>query len=264
MDCREVERSLEPWLDGEFDGRERAEVHRHLADCGRCRDLAEARGRDRSLLRAKLREAMGPGTEAGTAPEQLRQRVLAALARERPPLWRRAMAPVPLAALAACAAGALVVLVTHRGTDPIIEEAVLKHARDLPLEVTAASVAPDLIPGVLARDLAFNPRPPPFKAQGLRLVGARLAHLSDRPAAYMRYQLPRGQVGLFIVVDPDRRMGETGRPVQLGPATVRMLNARGYNVAVWRHNEMVYSVVSDLDEGDLASLVETAQATGGR
>ncbi len=55
-------------------------------------------------------------------------------------------------------------------------------------------------------------------------------------------------------------MGESGRAVRLGPETVRMINARGYNVAVWRRNEIVYSLVSDLDEGDLVRLVETAQA----
>jgi len=66
------------------------------------------------------------------------------------------------------------------------------------------------------------------------------------------------------VDDPERRFGESGHAVQIGPSTVRMINARGYNVAVWRRNEIVYSLVSDLDEQDLARLVETAATASDR
>ena len=54
-----------------------------------------------------------------------------------------------MAAAAACVAGALVVLAGHRSADPLVEEAVRKHARDLPLEVNAASVAPEAITALL-------------------------------------------------------------------------------------------------------------------
>jgi anti-sigma factor RsiW len=91
------------------------------------------------------------------------------------------------------------------------------------------------------------------------MVGARLSNIQDRPAAYVRYDLPRGHLGLFILDDPERRFGEVGRAVQAGPSTVRLINARGFNVAVWRRNEIVYSLVSDLDEEDLAQLVQRAQ-----
>jgi anti-sigma factor RsiW len=264
MDCRELERSLDPYLDGEFDDRERAEMGAHLSACQACRDLLEARSRSRALLRARLREAMGPGSEAGRAPQGLRTRIAEALERQRPPLWRRILAPVPLAALAAGVAGAMVVLASHSGSDPLVEEAVRKHARDLPLELSADAVAPEAIPGMLASKLDFYPRPPRFQAPELSLVGARLSSLNDRPAAYMRYRTPRGRVGLFIIDDPGRRVGEMGRAVKMGPATIRIMNSRGYNVAVWRQSEIVYSVISDLDEPDLVRLVQTAQEGAAR
>jgi hypothetical protein len=91
-----------------------------------------------------------------------------------------------------------------------------------------------------------------------------LSHILDQPAAYVRYDLPRGQAGLFILDDPKHRFGEAGRVVHVGPGTVRIANTRGFNVAVWRRNEIVYSLVSDLDEHDLARLVETAHAAGDR
>src|SRR6266542_3168840 len=68
MDCSELERSVDAYLDGEFDARERGEADAHLADCDRCRALAEAQGRIRAAVRAKLREAMTPDSDAGHAP----------------------------------------------------------------------------------------------------------------------------------------------------------------------------------------------------
>lgn len=264
IDCRELERSVDAWLDGEFDDRERAEVDAHLAACPRCRAMAEARALERASLRAKLREAMGEAAPAGRAPPAFRARVEQALARSRRPLWRRALAPVPVATLAACAAGVLVVLATHAPDEGLLEEAVTKHHRGLPLEVTSASIGEGSIPAWFVGKLDFNPAPPQFREGGVRLVGARLSHLREWPAAYIRYELPQGQAGLFIVDDPDRRFGEVGREVREGDSVVRLVNARGYNVAVWRRDEIVYSLVSDLDEHALFQLVRTAQAGAGR
>jgi anti-sigma factor RsiW len=262
FDCRDVARLLEPYLDGEFDEPERAGLEDHLANCTRCRNEAASATSFRSALRARLREAVGQGSAAGTAPESLRLRIADALdAEESRPAswWRRLVAPLPVAAAAACVAGALFVFAGHRSTDPLVEEAVRKHARDLPLELSAASLGPEAIPAMLASKLDFNPRPPAFRATGVRLVGARLAQLREWPAAYMRYETPRGPVGLFIIDDPEHRVAEMGRQVRSGPGAMWIMNSRGYNVAVWRKNEIVYSLVSDLDEADLVKLVETSQ-----
>jgi anti-sigma factor RsiW len=264
MDCSEFERSVDAYLDGEFDRSERAEADAHLARCPRCESLGARHARVRAGLRGALRSAMGPDAPGSRAPEALRARISASLARDPRPLWRRALAPVPLATVAACAAGALVVLVSHAGSDALVEEAVRKHNRDLPLEVTAASIGAESIPGWFAGKLDFRPAPPRFEGSGVKVVGARLSHLREWPAAYIRYELPRGQAGLFIVDDPDGRFAAAGREIKVGARTIRFAAARGYNVAVWRQDEIVYSLVSDLDEGDLVQLVRTAQGDAGR
>ena len=260
MDCSEVARSIDAYLDGEFDARERAEADAHLASCNRCRAHAESQSRLRTAIRASLREAMSPPAAAGRAPPELRARIEAALAHRRRPLLRRLFTPVPLGAVAACAAGALLVFATHGADDALVVEAVRSHHRGLPLEVMAASVGEGSIPAWFAGKLDFHPSPPRFHADGVHLLGARLSHLRELPAAYIRYELPRGQVGLFIVDDPRGRFAAGGREVQVGPQLVHVVNARGYNVAVWRENEIVYSLVSDLDEKALFELVRTAQA----
>ncbi len=254
MDCGELERSVDAWLDGEFDARERAEVEAHVAACPPCRGLAGDRDAARAALRAKLREAM-----AVRAPAALRARIQGEIAVRRLPLWRRALSPIPIATAAACAAGVLVVLASHGGGEGLVDEAVRKHHRGLPLEVTAASVGEGSIPEWFAGKLDFHPSPPRFRADGVRVVGARLSHIRELPAAYIRYELPRGQAGLFIVDDPGGKFGAEGREVRVGPSVVRLVASRGYNVAIWRQDEIVYSLVSDLDEQALRDLVRAAQ-----
>jgi anti-sigma factor RsiW len=264
IDCTELERSIDAYLDGEFDARERAEVDAHLAACPRCRATASAQGRLREALRARLREAMSPPAAAGRAPPALRARIELAIARQRRPLWRRALAPIPISTMAACAAGAILVLATHGGDAALAEEAVRSHHRALPLEILSASVGEASIPAWFADKLDFKPSPPRFRASGVRLVGARLAQLREWPAAYMRYELPRGKGGLFIVDDPQHRFDAAGRQVMVGSKAIHLVTARGYNVAVWRDGEIVYSLVSDLDEAALYDLVRTAQADTAR
>ena len=261
VDCAELVRMLDAYLDRELAPLEQGEAEAHLAACESCRALAGAEDRVRAALRAQLRAAMGPGGPVGSAPDGLKTRLHEALARERKPLWRRVLQPLPIGALAACAAGVLVVLATHGGTDPLVEEAVSRHTRDLPMEITAASLGPEAVAGWFAGKLDFNAAPPRFRADGVRLVGGRLSHIQDRPAAYVRYDLPHGRLGLFIVADPDHRFRDVGSLLHLGPAAVRVLHARGYNVAVWRRDEIVYSLVSDVGADDLARLVATAQAS---
>ncbi|HVO19121.1 MAG TPA: zf-HC2 domain-containing protein [Anaeromyxobacter sp.] len=249
MDCRELERSVDAFLDGEFDERERAEAEAHLAACPPCRAMIDGQARVRSSIRARLREAM-----AAPAPAALRERLGRSLARERRPLWRRAVSPLPVATLAACAAGVLVVLASHSGNPDLLEDAIRNHHRGLPLEVDAAAM-----PGWFAGKLDFHPSLPHFGGGVARVEGARLSNLREWPAAYVRYQLPRGHAGLFIVDDPGRRFDAPGRDVRVGSEVVRVASARGYNVAIWRQDEIVYSLVSDLDEDALFRLVRAAQ-----
>ena len=260
MDCAELSRSAEALLDGEFDERECAEAAAHLATCEGCRRSFEALARTREVVRRKLREALGPGAPLGSAPAALRAGVSAALRREHVPWYRWVLAPLPVAAAVACAAGALLVVATTRDDDALPQAVAASHSRSLPLDFTAASVAPEAVTSWIRDRVDFNARPPEFRQAGVRLLGGRISNIQDRTAVYMRYELPHGQMGLFMVEDPDRRFGGGGRELHVGPATVRVVNARGYNVVVWRKHTIVYSLVSDLDEQDLEHLVESALA----
>lgn len=259
MDCPEFERSVDAYLDDEFEPPERAEAEAHLAGCAACARLASSQRSARAALKEALRAAMGPTARAGRAPAALRQRITVALERERRPLWRRIFSPFPLAAAAAAAAAVLVVVATRAPNAQLVEEAVRKHHRDLPLEVTTAAVGAEAIPGWFAGKLDFKPRAPNFSGQQARLVGARLSNLRELPAAYIRYELPRGrQAGLFIVDDPEGRFEAGGRDVEIGRQHVRIINSRGYNTVVWRQDQTVYSLVSDSGEEDLLQMIRAS------
>jgi anti-sigma factor RsiW len=259
MDCAEFQRSVDAFVDEEFEPREQAEAEVHLSICVGCHALAAGQRKVRAALRSALREAMGPTTSAGRAPAALRQRITAALERERRPLWRRLLSPVPLATAAAAAAAVLVVFATHVPSSQLVEEAVRKYHRDLPLEVTTASVGAEAIPGWFAGKLDFKPKAPNFAGQQARVVGARLSNLRELPAAFIKYELPRGrQAGLFIVDDPDGRFDAGGRDVEIGHRHARIINSRGYNTVVWRQDHTVYSLVSDSGEEDLIQMVRAS------
>ena len=259
MDCSEFERSVDAFIDGEFESREQAEAEVHISCCPPCQALAASQRQVRAALRSALREAMGPASRAGRAPAALRQRLSVALERERRPLWRRLLAPFPLAAAAAAAAAVLVVVATHVPSGQLVEEAVRKHHRGLPLEVTSASVGAEAIPGWFAGKLDFKPKAPNFAGQQARVVGARLSNLREMPAAYIRYELPHGrQAGLFIVDDPDGRFDAGGRDIEIGRRRARIISSRGYNTGVWRQDQTVYSLVSDSGEEDLIQMVRAS------
>ena len=56
MDCTEVERTVDVWLDSELEDRDRAELERHLQKCPRCQSLADVRTRVRAASVKPLAE----------------------------------------------------------------------------------------------------------------------------------------------------------------------------------------------------------------
>jgi hypothetical protein len=96
------------------------------------------------------------------------------------------------------------------------------------------------------------------------LSGARISNVTDRPAAYISYErntdekgAPAKRIGLFIFDDTHREVEAPPLPsVQVG-------SSLGYNVAVWREGEIVYELVTDLDETDIRRMLAEQGATGG-
>ncbi len=85
--------------------------------------------------------------------------------------------------------------------------------------------------------------------------GARVLNVRDKQAAYIRYDAPARtsaqvrQVGLFVFGD-DKKDVDVGAREQPDVG-----NSNGYNVVTWREGDIVYQLVTDLEEADIRDLL---------
>lgn len=261
MDCREAERLVQLDLDGEIEGDEKVGLALHVAHCPPCR-----RTRDRvQWVHSGVKRRLAASVESAEAqpPDALRSRVLGELREAQPgPRGRGAR----IAAVLAVGVGLAVYGAAREGSeDPLLEDAVTRHASNLPPEVRASALDPGEVDLFLRRNLRFPVSVPelrdPAAQGGVRLVGARLAHLRDQDAAYVMYDHHGAKLSLFAAPEAPRgRAPEGFREHRLGDRTVLVGQRRGYNVVSWRDRErgMVYSLVSDVDQHQLLRLATHA------
>ncbi|MFL5320557.1 MAG: anti-sigma factor family protein [Myxococcaceae bacterium] len=249
MNCLELDRFLHPYLDGEFGVDERSEVEKHLSECAECARKVHVEGRFKATVKKAAAE------QTVKAPDALRSRILKDLDREsRTPL-------VPRWAMASAAAVVVVTVsgyyvLTQKRQQQYLDDAALHHSKSLPLEISA--VPHDQVEGWFGGKL--DHRVPVPKFQHVKLAGARLSNVQNHPAAYISYDTdaPPGQarkrIGLFVFDDAHGDVGAKPLPA------VEMASARGYNVATWRDGEIVYELVTDLDENDIRKMVMAGPA----
>jgi anti-sigma factor (TIGR02949 family) len=262
FDCNDVERLGHAYLDDEFDAADRDLIEAHLAACGACREELAAAADFRRFLRQRLREEV-------LAPPALRTRICEKLEQEdRGNILALAWKAWPSLALGASAAACLGLVYARtapRASDRwVVNDAVEMHARALPLEVSTDELR-RLMP-FFDQHLPFAVQPPAFSSPVL-LEGGRLWHLGSHDAAYILYGVPLGpgfgpvsqigrRVSLFIVEDPSPTLRIDGaRVAKVDGHDVLLTSMHGHNVAVWRNRDVVYSMVSDLDDNEILGLL---------
>lgn len=241
---------FQPYLDGEFQVEERLEVETHLSGCAGCAQRFQGEAQRHHSLRQATRRAL----QSTQAPEALRARLREELGHEQrratQARWLRASAAVFVVGVAGGAA-----LTFHPGQrQHYIEEAARRYAKRLPPEVVGSSAEnfEAWLDGKLDHRVSVPNLP------NLQLMGIRISHVADRPAAYISYEAPRppGAAGA-----PARRIGllvfdDARGDVEAAPLpAVEVGTGLGYNVAIWRKNEVVYEMVSDLDESDIRRML---------
>ncbi len=252
MDCNQLEQFTPAFLDGEFDAVERTHLEAHLEGCPGCRAKVSQDRTVHDALRQKLQSAA-----RSQAPASLRKNLLTAMDREPRVAFPsvRAVARVAAAAVVVCGATAFYWYQVTEARKRYLDDAALRHARGLPFEISDGSpeTAEAWFQGKLDHRVTL-PRLP-----NVTLTGARLSNVQDRPAAHVTYQAahPNGQrrIGLFVFDDRANRVSADSR------REVRVDSSHGYNVAVWREGEIVYELVSDLEESDIRALLSEEAAT---
>ncbi|MFZ5445795.1 MAG: anti-sigma factor family protein [Myxococcota bacterium] len=235
MNCRDLESELTPWLDGELIAEARVEFEAHLATCEPCRAHAERERHNLSLIRQAAK------ADAPTAPPALKAKLFESIRADAD--RRRGVTVRRVTALAAGVT--LAIVVGHQGWRVhqrrlYEQDAALRHARQFPLEIEQS---PEAIERWFGGKVDYRVSVPRFP--NTRVGGARLLQVRDKPAAYIRYDAPR-QMGLFVYGD-DHDV-DVGSEPAVG-------SSHGYNVVSWREGDVVYQLVTDLDEHDIRELI---------
>jgi anti-sigma factor RsiW len=248
MTCQELDSFLYPYLDGEFQPDERLEVEVHLSSCAACAQRVHAEAQVQQALRRAARHAV----EGARAPDALRMGIQGGLRqqarRAQQAVWLRASCMV----LAVATVGGAWVALQPETQQRFVDDAAKRHAKRLPVEI--ADATPESVEAWFGGKLDHRVSVP--RLPNTTLSGARISNVTDRPAAYISYEAasasagaPPKRIGLFVF---DDAQGEI-KANEL--AAVEVDSSHGYNVAVWRDREIVYELVTDLDESDIRKML---------
>ena len=268
MNCLELQRFGEAFVDGEFDEGGEAEFSAHLNQCPLCRqEIAELQG---------FKEYLQEHVELPAAPAHLKASINGELDRAA----KRSGSGLTWAGLAAAVLAAAVLILPNlerpgnigdlaTGLVPhsFVEESVDWHQRNLPIEVTG----PDerVISEWFRDKVDFPVRLPEFINNDVRfsVLGGRLSHIENRSAAHVTYEVEGLEVSIILfraenLTVPNFRAENLTVPNwnRNRPGdSYAFANSRGYNVAFFNDNGVTYTITTDMPQTSFANLVRTVQ-----
>ena len=235
MNCVEVERFLDIYLDRELDPGEALELEQHLSHCQSCKSLAKERREFRAFFKA-----CAPMYQP---PAQLKANLLAKLRRQVSKRTFIFLRSPWIYAAAALVLGLLLALniLSHDSGKALSREAVLHHSRSLTgtdlLDVT--SDQPQVVRSWLTAKLAFSPPVVCTPASGCSLNGARLDVIQNRLVAVLIYKQGKEVVTLFCWPPKKEPLSNSDHFIE------------GYHAYTWSNAACNYVLVSKLGEREM-------------
>jgi len=239
MECDEVSRLLDAYVDGELDETTRPDVQKHLDGCPGCRMGAERIAAFSSLVRATL--------PLYKAPSELKAKIRASL--------REASAPEshwlfrirrPLIYAAAIPVLSLVLATTLRTLAPnrnqeLISQAITNHARSLMVDhlVDVSSSDRHTVGPWFNGKLDYSPPVADLAQEGYALVGGRIDMLDKRPVAAIVYRKGAQVINMFVW------------PVTNGKIDFDVQSDRGYHFCGWNQSGLNYLCISAATAEDI-------------
>jgi len=246
MDCKEGQRLIDGYVDGELDLVRNLGIEDHLHGCAVCSGSYQERRALRDGIRAHGVYFTAPADLRTRVQRSSRQAVGTTPARRRMPWqWIRVVAP-----LAAAAVVALILVPPVRGPSPesiLTQEVVANHIRSLMVNHLADVPSSDehTVKPWFNGKLDFSPPVKDLVNQGFPLIGGRLDYLNNRPVAALVYQRAKHVINVFVWPSNKNARSEAA------PVT-----RQGYHVFHWEQAGITYWAVSDLEEGQFEKFVQ--------
>jgi anti-sigma factor (TIGR02949 family) len=250
MNCEKALPLLRDYTDGELMESQRPSVEAHLAECTECSRRVSAERELKALIRGRLRPK--------AAPDDLTRAVLAATTgRPRLRSWRSSRALI--GAASACLLGAGIWMLASRGPSALAASVVDDHIRFLG-EVDAAQIKTGVrieAERWFSRQLDIFLPLPRFDGRALRLRGGRLCNVMDRRVALLFYEHEGRRASLFVMNGKGLDPGPMDVVAFPDPNTAIEIH-KGFQVLCWKHEGLLYALVSDAGQERLVQDVSAA------
>jgi anti-sigma factor RsiW len=256
--CADFRAFIDPYVDGEFDERERAMFDAHVASCKDCRDHFEQRtwlitavkptlksscqlsGHARARLQKKLRTARRPGNFQRTA--------------------KRFAQPLPAVMVVGVALLFFMPLTGFKTN--VVENVVDQHCQKRPVEVPSPETRE--VDDWFADKLPFTVATPQFRDRRVMLMGGRLSQFRTKgqertsPAAHILYRVGAHKMSVLVFQSKDLAKTQV-KAMAKGQKNLSIHHdARGYRVALVRRGNLTYAVTSTLPENEMVTLLGTS------
>jgi len=246
MNCREAQRLLYDYLNGELEQLNLSRIESHLKVCPSCLRIFEFERRFQSLLVDRIAEE--------TAPPELRSAIVDRIDQlERPktsfpisrkrPFFRPALVLAPIGLVVVFLA---IVLFTSRGdrSDPV-DILVQNHVRAASSTegLTCNSSDPQLVCSHLERELGLQTSLTAYVSSGAVLKGGEVIPVCDCKVGLVYFSKEGVGISLFLC-----RRGELTCPrmetISHRNRKYHFANVRGFNLLVWEEKRLSFIAVS--------------------
>jgi anti-sigma factor RsiW len=249
--CRTALSLVEPYVDGELDASQKAEIEQHLRECQSC-----------AFIQTRLK---GIGTGLRTiapyydAPAHLRAQVLKSLRQTAgsrrawhgfswSPRWTAGAWAMAATALLAVSMGWNVMqLRSGNAGGEVAQEIVASHVRSLIGDhlLDVPSTDQHNVKPWFNGKLDYSPDVKDFVASDFTLIGGRVDYIDHRPIAALVYKRRQHVINLFVW------------PSNSAPAAPAAVS--GFNLDVWNSAGINYCAISDLNQAELGQFADLYQ-----
>jgi anti-sigma factor RsiW len=242
MNCHDVGRRLDAYVDEELAPTEAASVADHLEGCAACRERIAALESLGHLIRSVPYHA---------APDRLRTTIASAPRRARMTTTTLAWAAAVTLAVTLGGAAGFRARQTARATSVLAEDVVNRHVSALMnghLFDVRSSNQHTVKPWFQGK-LDFSPPVADLASFGFPLIGGRVDSIAGRPVAALVYQRRDHVINVFVWPAVDRTTTGDARSI------------RGFQERHWIHADLSLWAVSDLNDRELHEFAQAFESS---